>query len=69
LAAASGAIMTLFIHTVVQERLTGEVTYNLQYAMNGCLSGLVASTGIVCLSVEYELVLRNLIRLFVFFDN
>lgn len=45
LAAASGAVTTLFINTVVQERLTGEVTYNLQYAMNGCLSGLVAITG------------------------
>jgi Amt family ammonium transporter len=45
LAAASGAIMTLFINTVVDERLTGEVTFNLQYAMNGCLSGLVAVTG------------------------
>eukprot|EP00804_Cyclotella_cryptica_P017537 CCRYP_006704-RG/>CCRYP_006704-RG protein AED:0.05 eAED:0.05 QI:139/0.75/0.6/1/0.75/0.6/5/989/467 len=44
LAAASGTVTTLFIHTVVQERLTGEVTYNLQYAMNGCLSGLVAIT-------------------------
>jgi ammonia channel protein AmtB len=45
LAAASGAITTLFINTVVQERLTGEVTYNLQYTMNGALSGLVAITG------------------------
>jgi ammonia channel protein AmtB len=45
LAAASGAITTLFVNTVVQERLTGEVTYNLQYTMNGCLSGLVAITG------------------------
>jgi Amt family ammonium transporter len=45
LAGASGTIMTLFLHTVVQERLTGEVTYNLQYAMNGCLAGLVSVTG------------------------
>jgi len=44
LAASSGAIMTLFINTFIQERMTGEVTYNLQYAMNGCLSGLVAVT-------------------------
>lgn len=40
LAASSGAIMTLFIDTVLQERLTGEVIYNLQNAMNGCLSGV-----------------------------
>ncbi len=36
--------MTLFLHTIVEERLTGEVKFNLQYAMNGCLSGLVSVT-------------------------
>lgn len=36
--------MTLFLSTVVAEHFTGEVTFNLQYAMNGCLSGLVAIT-------------------------
>ena len=36
--------MTLFLSTVVAERFTGEITYNLQYAMNGCLSGLVSIT-------------------------
>lgn len=45
LAAASGTVMALVIDTVIQERLTGEVAYNLQYAMNGALSGLVAITG------------------------
>lgn len=36
--------MTLLLSTVVAEHFTGEVTFNLQYAMNGCLSGLVAIT-------------------------
>ena len=44
LSAASGCIMTLFISTIIKEHFTGEFTFNLQYAMNGCLSGLVAIT-------------------------
>lgn len=44
LSAAAGCVMTLFLSTIVAERFTGEVTFNLQYAMNGCLSGLVAIT-------------------------
>ena len=36
--------MTLFLSTIVAERWTGEVSFNLQYTMNGCLSGLVAIT-------------------------
>lgn len=44
LSAASGCVMTLFLSTIVAEHFTGEITYNLQYAMNGCLSGLVAIT-------------------------
>ena len=37
--------MTLFLSTVVAERFTGEIVFSLSYAMNGCLSGLVAITG------------------------
>lgn len=44
LAASAGCIMTLFLSTIVAERWTGEINYNLQYTMNGCLSGLVAIT-------------------------
>lgn len=36
--------MTLFLSTVVAEHASGEITFNLQYAMNGCLAGLVAIT-------------------------
>mmetsp|Transcript_1890 Transcript_1890/g.2797 ORF Transcript_1890/g.2797 Transcript_1890/m.2797 type:complete len:602 (+) Transcript_1890:132-1937(+) len=44
LAAAAGTVMALFIDTVIQEHNTGEVTFNLSYAMNGCLAGLVSIT-------------------------
>jgi len=44
LSAAAGCVMTLFLSTVVAEHFTGEVSFNLQYAMNGCLSGLVSIT-------------------------
>lgn len=44
LGAAAGTVMALFIDAAVQEHRTGEVTFNLQYALNGCLSGLVSIT-------------------------
>ncbi|KAL3823898.1 hypothetical protein ACHAXA_005480 [Cyclostephanos tholiformis] len=44
LAASAGCITALFLSTYISERLTGEVSFNLQYTMNGCLSGLVAIT-------------------------
>jgi len=44
LSAAAGCVMSLFLSTIVGVHFTGEVTFNLQYAMNGCLSGLVAIT-------------------------
>mmetsp|Transcript_26125 Transcript_26125/g.48088 ORF Transcript_26125/g.48088 Transcript_26125/m.48088 type:complete len:424 (+) Transcript_26125:74-1345(+) len=44
LSAAAGCVMTLFLSTILSEHLTGEITFNLQYTMNGCLSGLVAIT-------------------------
>ena len=42
--AASGCITTLLISSIVAERSTGETTYYLPHALNGCLSGLVAIT-------------------------
>ena len=44
LSGAAGCITTLFLSTIVTEHFTGEYTFNLQYAMNGCLSGLVSIT-------------------------
>lgn len=44
LAAAAGAVVALLIDTLIQEHNTGEVTFNLSYAMNGCLAGLVSVT-------------------------
>jgi len=45
LSAASSGITALFLNLFLVERETGEAQYNLLYAMNGCLSGLVAVTG------------------------
>lgn len=45
LSAASAGITALFLNLFIVERQTGEAQYNLLYAMNGCLSGLVAVTG------------------------
>lgn len=44
LSAAAGTVTALCIDTIVQEHKTGEVTFNLGYAMNGCLAGLVSIT-------------------------
>merc|ERR1711990_191301 len=44
LAAAAGAISALVTDTTFGYFKTGEAEYDLTYAMNGCLSGLVAVT-------------------------
>ena len=44
LAAAAGATTALFVNLYLQERRTGEYTFDLTKTMNGCLSGLVAVT-------------------------
>ena len=45
LAAASGGITALCVEVIQIENRTGEATFNLTTALNGCLSGLVAITG------------------------
>jgi Amt family ammonium transporter len=44
LAAASGAIGALMTNLYLEERLTGELSFDLTVAMNGTLAGLVAVT-------------------------
>jgi len=44
LAAASGCVMAMFTDSIIEMRKTGEVSYDLTMAMNGCLAGLVAVT-------------------------
>eukprot|EP00566_Odontella_aurita_P005741 CAMPEP_0113542454 /NCGR_PEP_ID=MMETSP0015_2-20120614/9618_1 /TAXON_ID=2838 /ORGANISM="Odontella" /LENGTH=561 /DNA_ID=CAMNT_0000442517 /DNA_START=82 /DNA_END=1767 /DNA_ORIENTATION=+ /assembly_acc=CAM_ASM_000160 len=44
LAAASGGVTALFTNLIAVERRMGEATFNIVYAMNGCLGGLVAIT-------------------------
>lgn len=44
LSAAAGGVASLATDTLIEERLTGEATFNLSACLNGCLSGLVAIT-------------------------
>jgi ammonium transporter, Amt family len=44
LAGGTGAVSGLMTNLYLEERRTGEYTFNLTMAMNGCLSGLVAIT-------------------------
>ena len=45
LAAGAAGIVALFLNLFVLERYTGEPYFDLKYAMNGVLSGLVSITG------------------------
>lgn len=44
LAGAAGGVSALFTNLYIEERRTGEPHFSLLFAMNGCLSGLVAIT-------------------------
>jgi len=44
LAAATGCVVAMFTDSIIDARKTGEVSYDLTMAMNGCLGGLVAIT-------------------------
>ena len=44
LAAAAGTVSCLFINGVIEKIRTGDFTFDIVMAMNGCLSGLVAVT-------------------------
>ena len=44
LAAGGGGIVALFLNLFVLERMTGEAYFDLKYAMNGVLCGLVSIT-------------------------
>jgi len=45
LAAAAGAVTSLFVNLIITERYTGEAIFDLVKCVNGCLAGLVAITG------------------------
>lgn len=48
IAAASGVVSSVFSNTLIDYTYTGEVMYDLSFAMNGGLSGLVAITANCC---------------------
>jgi Amt family ammonium transporter len=43
-AAACGCVTAMFTDTIIEARKTGEASYDLTMAMNGCLAGLVGIT-------------------------
>jgi Amt family ammonium transporter len=45
LSGGTAGIVALFLNLFLLERFTGEPYFDLKYAMNGSLSGLVAVTG------------------------
>ena len=51
LAAAAGCMTAMFTDSIIESMATGEVSYDLTMAMNGCLGGLVAITS-GCATVE-----------------
>jgi Amt family ammonium transporter len=44
MAAAAGCVTAMFTDSIIEGMKTGETTYDLSMAMNGCLGGLVAIT-------------------------
>ena len=44
IAAAAGCVTCMFTDTIIENYKTGEASYDLTMAMNGCLGGLVAVT-------------------------
>jgi len=44
LSAAAGCVSSMFLDTTIEAMRTGEISYDLTMAMNGCLAGLVAIT-------------------------
>jgi len=44
LGAATGCVSALGLSTLITERRTGEYIFDITYALNGCLAGLVSIT-------------------------
>jgi Amt family ammonium transporter len=45
LGGAAGCVSALFLSAILNERRTGEYVFDVTYAMNGALTGLVSITG------------------------
>ena len=71
LAAASGGVAALFANLIYVERKTGEATFNLNFAMNGCLGGLVCITAGCALMEPWAAIVVGFIAglLYLWFSN
>jgi ammonium transporter, Amt family len=61
LCGSGGAIAALFLNLFLQERKTGEKSYDVIHTMNGCLGGLVASTSVAALVEKWAALLIGLV--------
>lgn len=68
LAAASGCVSAMFTDTIIEAIQTGEVSYDLTMAMNGCLGGLVAITAGCCVIQPWVSVIVGVIGGFVYYS-
>ena len=71
LAAASGGVAALFANLIHAERKTGEATFNLNFAMNGCLGGLVCITAGCALMEPWAAIIVGFVAglLYLWFSN
>eukprot|EP00563_Minutocellus_polymorphus_P013536 CAMPEP_0181070008 /NCGR_PEP_ID=MMETSP1070-20121207/27257_1 /TAXON_ID=265543 /ORGANISM="Minutocellus polymorphus, Strain NH13" /LENGTH=532 /DNA_ID=CAMNT_0023150865 /DNA_START=158 /DNA_END=1756 /DNA_ORIENTATION=+ len=71
LAAASAGVAALFANLIHVERKTGEATFNLNFAMNGCLGGLVCITAGCALMEPWAAIIVGFIAglLYLWFSN
>jgi len=61
LSAAAGGITTLFANLYLNERTTGEYTFDLVVTMNGVLSGLVAISGCCAITEGWAAVIIGIV--------
>ena len=71
LAAAAGGVASLVINLFLVERKTGEPYFSLNYAMNGCLGGLVCITAGCALIEPWAAIIAGFIAglLYLWFSN
>eukprot|EP00815_Leptocylindrus_aporus_P000998 CAMPEP_0116063070 /NCGR_PEP_ID=MMETSP0322-20121206/8183_1 /TAXON_ID=163516 /ORGANISM="Leptocylindrus danicus var. apora, Strain B651" /LENGTH=539 /DNA_ID=CAMNT_0003548593 /DNA_START=48 /DNA_END=1667 /DNA_ORIENTATION=+ len=67
LAGSAGCVTALCFSTFKTEKITGETTFELVYALNGCLSGLVSITGACGLVEPWAAVVIGFVSGFIYF--
>lgn len=66
LAGASGGLMTLFTHVLIQYKVSGNVTWDVMVAANGALAGLVSVTAPCATITPYAAIIIGIIGAWVY---